>query len=588
MLRNKTSKKIFDIFFPRGSRHELFLRTLYHKVMANRFIVKQKIRKANNSYRRFKKLQDNAPLPILTCPPALPAVTFFLAVRKGTENLAGRTIDSLQNLALPNWQVVPVLEDSPISIGQNAERSADPRIKPAVLWNEFALGQLITDQDGASVFCDSGDIFDKSLLNHYYAFVSSEVKKDIIYYDCEYLSSAGGPKPFFKPSALTPELLISNNYFSRGVFRNASMAAVELKIEEFSNLLALEYALALKLAARHCSIQHIPAVLVSIQGRNDAGKDALLPVLKKHYTELGFRDVEIQHDGNGRKINWQYGNPSAAIIILSRNHGNWLRTLVQSIQTRTDYANYSIVIVDNQSTETELLNYYQELEDNPQVKVVPYPQDFNYSTAINLGVASTSAEIVVLLNNDMQVIEPSWLNELVQWASHPEIGVVGARLLYPNRTIQHAGFIIGMNNYSGHLYLNAPENYFGLTGSVMWYRNFHAVTGACQAMRRTLFEQLGGYDERYRLVFGDVHFCLRAENAGFRNLYNPYATLIHFEGGSRGVETPRDDIQLGCEEIIDNFEGGDPFFASHLSYTNIPYCLLPKKGNPITRKEERA
>ncbi|HUM64166.1 MAG TPA: hypothetical protein PKZ26_10900, partial [Anaerolineaceae bacterium] len=347
--------------------------------MANRFIVKQKIRKANISYRWFKKLQDNAPLPIFTGSPVLPAVTFFLAVRKGTENLADRTIDSLQNLASPYWQVVPVLEDSPIPIGQSAERSADPRIKPAVQWNEFALGQLITDQDGASVFCDSGDIFDKSLLNHYYAFVSSEVKKDIIYYDCEYLSSAGGPKPFFKPSALTPELLISNNYFSRGVFRNASMAAVKVKIEEFSNLRALEYALALKLAARHCSIQHIPAVLVSIPEERDASIDALQPVLKNHYTGLGFRDVEIQHDGNGRKINWQHGNPSAAIIILSRNHGNWLRTLVQSIQTRTDYANYSIVIVDNQSTETELLNYYQELEDNPQVKVVPYPQDFNYS-----------------------------------------------------------------------------------------------------------------------------------------------------------------------------------------------------------------
>ena len=167
--------------------------------MANRFIVRQKIRKANNSYRRFKKLQDNAPLPTLTGSPVLPAVTFFLAVRKGTENLADRTIDSLQNLASPNWQVVPVLEDSLISIGQNAERSADPRVKPAVLWNEFALGQFITGQDGASVFCDSGDIFDKSLLNHYYAFVNSGVKKDIIYYDCEYLSSAGGPKPFLSP-----------------------------------------------------------------------------------------------------------------------------------------------------------------------------------------------------------------------------------------------------------------------------------------------------------------------------------------------------------------------------------------------------
>ena len=566
-------RKIRYTLLPPGSRQELLLRTLHYRLIANRFIVNQQIKKARNSYHRYKAQQDHAPFPPAPGAHAQPTVTFLLAIRNGAERLAEETLKSIRDLASPNWEVVPVLDESLSSTGWLTENLTDPRIKPALRLNDIRLKKWITVRNGASVFCNSGDIFHKSLLNHYYAVLSRGENPDIVFFDCEYQDPVSGTRPFFKPAVLTPDLLVSINYLSRALIRNSSISAFSFESRSTDDLLALEYALVLQLSKRKCSVQHIPGILVSLQDKDATLVESLLTVLKNHFTELGFKQVNVKKQGVGRQINWQHHNPSAAIIILNQNHGGWLRTLIHSIKTKTEYPDYSIVIVDNQSTEQNVLNYYQELATDQQVKVVHYDQEFNYSTAINTGVANTQAEVIVLLNNDMLVIEPDWLNELVKWASHPEIGVVGARLLHRNRSIQHAGIILGMNKYVGHLYLNAPEDYFGLAGSTMWYRNFHALTGACQAVRREVFQQLGGYDERYHLAFGDINFCLKAEQKGYRNLYNPYATLIHYEGGSRGIETPVQDILLGYEEILRDVQNGDPFFASHLSYTNIPSCL---------------
>jgi GT2 family glycosyltransferase len=228
--------------------------------------------------------------------------------------------------------------------------------------------------------------------------------------------------------------------------------------------------------------------------------------------------------------------------------------------------------VDNRSTEPEVLAYYDELAGNERVTLVHYDKPFNYSEAINLGVAQSTADVVVLLNNDMLVTDAGWLHELVQWAVQPGIGVVGGKLLHRNNTIQHAGIILGMNGFIGHLYLNAPEHYHGLAGSVDWYRDLHAVTGACQAVRRALFLQVGGYDERFRLAFGDIDFCLRVVKAGCRNLYNPFARLTHFEGGSRGYETPVKDILLAYDELLPWVEKHDPYYSPNLTYQPIPQC----------------
>ena len=233
-------------------------------------------------------------------------------------------------------------------------------------------------------------------------------------------------------------------------------------------------------------------------------------------------------------------------------------------------AGWPAFLAQTHLTDPATLAYYQQITRLPKVRRVAYDQPFNYSEAINLGVASSTGDLVLLLNDDMRVIDPDWLDELAQWASQPDIGVVGAKLLRANHTIQHAGIILGLNDFMGHIYLNAPEHYTGLFGSVDWYRNYAAMTGACQMVRREVFEQVGGYDTSFRLAFGDIDFCLRVQALGLRNVYTPFASLYHFEGQSRGYTTPVDDILRGFDKLDMALRENDPHFSPRLTRTVIP------------------
>ena len=249
--------------------------------------------------------------------------------------------------------------------------------------------------------------------------------------------------------------------------------------------------------------------------------------------------------------------------------------------TLTNYPNYSVILVDNASSGELVSRYYSELERIPNLRITHFDTVFNYSAAINAGVRASNSELVLLLNNDMKVTDPDWLHEMAQWALEPGIGIVGAKLIHTDRSLQHAGVVVGFNAFMGHLYLDAPEHYYGLAGSSDWYRNTSAVTGACQMMRRSLFEELGGYDEKYQLVFSDVDFCFRAIQKGYRILYDPFVTLFHYEGGSRGYRTPLRDIARAYELWEDWLLQPDPYYSPCLTATTIPRCLGDDKEREL-------
>ncbi len=257
----------------------------------------------------------------------------------------------------------------------------------------------------------------------------------------------------------------------------------------------------------------------------------------------------------------------------------------KSISEHTQSSNYSIVIVDNGSDDQATLAYYEKISQQQNITIVPMTNPSTYSEAINLGVLGPRIEFVLLLNDDMVVQNDCWLEELSQWALRPEIGVVGAKLLRSNHTIQHAGIIMGLNGFAGHLYLNAPENYHGLLGSVDWYRNLLAVTGACQMVRRELFEAVGGYDEGYRLAFGDIDFCLRVHKLGYRNMVTPFASIFHYEGQTRGYTTPTSDILKGLKDMEQVLVDGDPYYSPHLTLTRIPKCDLSPNLKEFRKKQ---
>jgi GT2 family glycosyltransferase len=251
---------------------------------------------------------------------------------------------------------------------------------------------------------------------------------------------------------------------------------------------------------------------------------------------------------------------------------------------KTRYSAYEVVLVDNGSQEEATHSLYKELLQDPRVRVCEYAGHFNFSAAVNLGARQSRGEVMIFLNNDTQVIDTEWLDEMVRWACRDKVGGVGAMMLYPNGTIQHAGIVLGLEGHASHIFGGLPPGHFGPFGSPEWYRNYSAVTGACLAVRRAIFDELGGFDETFELVFSDVDFCLRAIQAGYRNVYTPYARLFHYEGRTRSKYIPAGDIQVGAGRFEQIVKQGDPFYNPNLSYSiRRPVLKRTWEETPIER-----
>jgi O-antigen biosynthesis protein len=212
-----------------------------------------------------------------------------------------------------------------------------------------------------------------------------------------------------------------------------------------------------------------------------------------------------------------------------------------------------------------VLAFYEALAPEPRIQMVHYQGDFNYSRANNVGAQQANGDLLLFLNNDTEVIDPAWLETMAGWALRPEIGAVGAKLLRSDGSIQHAGVIIGLEGHASHIFDGLHEGHFGLFGSTEWVRNYMAVTGACLMMRRAVFAQIGAFDEGYELTFSDVELGLRSMAAGYRNVWLPFARLLHHEGGTRGYYMPPQDVARATHHMWQLVLAGDPYFHPALS-----------------------
>lgn len=229
--------------------------------------------------------------------------------------------------------------------------------------------------------------------------------------------------------------------------------------------------------------------------------------------------------------------PRVSIIVATRDKVELLRTCVDGLLHGTDYPNFDVVIADNDSVETETLQYMAAVSSDPRVKVVRWPHPFNYSAINNFAVSQSEGEYVCLFNNDIEVLDPDWLTEMMREALLPGVGAVGARLLYPDRSIQHAGVAIGMGNAAGHAHRALPEGEPGYFAQALIARGASAVTAACLVVSRRHFDAVGGLDEEgLAVAYNDVDLCLKLQEQGLKNVYTPAATLIHHESKSRGLD----------------------------------------------------
>ncbi len=561
--------KLRSRFFSPNSSLELKLRTCYHRLTATRMYFKFQAWRAIRSYNKFRAYQRSLVLPNPDTFSQQPKVSFMMNLQ-GDEDINLRvTIDSILNLTSPNWEIILIS-----SAGWD-EKDIQPIHRQDQRINIVGGHSLDSKKISGDylIFCAPGDVFFKGLISRFFESYQTNPSADVYYYDGEYQSpSSTKPVPLFKPITHSPELLLSSNYCTRALIKIETLQDNPMDLGNRERMIDAEYDAVLKISENKGRFQHIPYLLLTQTELITSSNVRDESIFRSHFQRLGMNQASSEKVGGEVRFSWQINDPSVAIIIPSKNHYQLLKGLIDSILEKTDYPDYTINIVDNNSDNRETQAYYEHISDDSRFSIIPYNAPFNYSQAINLGVENTQSELVLFLNDDMQVIDPYWLGELAQWAHRADIGVVGAKLLRENHTIQHAGIIIGLNGFAGHFYLNAPEDYHGLFGSANWYRNLQALTGACQMVRRDLFTKVGGYDEKYRLAFGDIDFCLRVQECGYRNMLTPFARLFHYEGKSRGYQTPVKDILHGYNQLQDYLIKDDPYYSPNLTYTRIPRC----------------
>ena len=269
-------------------------------------------------------------------------------------------------------------------------------------------------------------------------------------------------------------------------------------------------------------------------------------------------------------------------MIPNKDHYEDLKRCITSIIEKSSYDNYEIIVVENNSTDDEIFRYYEELRKNSQVRIVTYEGDFNYSRINNFGVSKARGEYLLLLNNDTEVITLDWMEELLMYAQREDVGAVGAKLYYPDKTIQHAGVVIGLGAHrtAGHTHYRVSSNNLGYMGRLCYVQNMTAVTGACLMIKKKIYDELGGLDESFAVSLNDVDFCLRIREAGYLNVFTPFAELYHYESASRGSDTEGERAERYNEES-ERFrekwrkmlESGDPYYNPNFSLDRSDFAL---------------
>ncbi len=422
---------------------------------------------------------------------------------------------------------------------------------------ELAKGDWIT-------FLDHDDLLREQSLLRIAETLRAHPHIRFLYTDEDKISDAGErQQPHFKPD-WNPELLRAVNYLC-----HLSVYDRQL-VQETGNLRqgldgAQDYDFVLRATAQlqEHEIHHLPEILYhwrlakgSTAGGADnksyaakAGEKALTDAMCS--TTPGCSITAGEYPTTYR-VDYPIPNPQplVSIIIPTRNAGQLVEQCINSIIKKTTYSNYEILIVDNGSTDKASIDYFRMLDQESVARILPLDIPFNYSRLNNFGVARAQGDVVVLLNNDVEIISDNWLSEMVSLASRPGTGAVGAKLYYSDGKIQHGGVILGIGGVAGHAHKYFDRHASGYFGRLKHRQNLSAVTAACLTVRKSIYEELGGLDEENLTVaFNDVDFCLRLLDAGYTNIWTPYAKLYHHESISRGAEDTREKQERFTREV---------------------------------------
>ncbi|MER2267984.1 glycosyltransferase family 2 protein [Methylobacterium oxalidis] len=494
-----------------------------------------------------------------TITPANPAfrVRAIIAAAAGEGGL-GDTLASLSAQTHPSWQAT-ILHGP----GSRPLLAHDPRIDQRPLRDGDGLADLCADAD-ALLHLMPGDVLRTDALALLAARLSG-TDLDLAYAD------ATGPDggPILKPD-WSPDLALATGYVGRPAMLAAPLVA---RLQRpVADPAALRSAMALAAASAR-QAAHVPQVLCRM-----AAPAEMPPAddVSRHLSEAGIRaTAEPRREGLG--LVWPLPDPApkVTVVIPSRDRLDLISRACRGVLHETAYAPLELVIVDNGSTDPGVLSHYEALRQDGRVRIVPYPAAFNFSAMVNAGVAEASGDVVILLNNDVAVLEPAWLEAMVRQVSRPEVGAVGAKLLYGDGRLQHAGVVVGLGGRAGHTLRRRAAETPGRLGQLRVAHEVSAVTAACLAVTRARYEAVGGFDaETFPIDFNDVDFCLRLGARGWKTVWTPEAVLAHLESVSRGpaIGAARRRFEAEAARFAERWRGAirhDPLYHPALSVTTF-------------------
>ncbi len=531
-----------------------------------------------------------------------PKISIIAPVYNTKRDMLISMLDSVLSQTYDNWELCIVDGNSDIQHVKDilSEYSMkDKRIKVSFLKKNYgiagnsnralqmATGEFIT-------FLDHDDEIVPFALFEVVKTLNRLPDSDIIYSDEDKIDSSGKRcRPFFKPD-WSPDLLMSVNYVCHlMVIRKSILEKAGGFREGYDG--AQDYDLMLRCISETSHIVHIPKVLyhwrmhAESTAQNIYVKDYAHESGKKALREYLLRSNINAHVEDGVGItNYRVryllrSNPEVSIIIPFKDKYKVLEKCIDSIIQKSSYKNYELILISNNSTEKKLFDYLDRIESMSRIKIFHYNHPFNYSAINNFGVRNSNGEVLLFLNNDTEVITDDWIEAMLEHAMRKEIGAVGCKLLYPDNTIQHAGVVIGLTGFAGHVFSKMPDDAYTNFGSVDFVRNYLAVTGACMMMRREVFEELNGFDERFTLCGSDVEICLRLIQKGYRIVYTPFAKLYHHEALTRGGDIPPQDFRLSWDVYQKYINEQDPYYNPNLTRLKTD-CSLKTNGEEAVLK----
>lgn len=511
-------------------------------------------------------------------------------------------IDSVLAQVYPNWELC-IADDNSSEPGVRAvldEYAArDPRIKVTYrsenghisAASNSALALATGEYTG---LLDHDDLLHPLALYFVGDLIQRHPEAALIYSDEDKVDLEGKRfGPYFKCDFNYDLFLGQNMICHFGVYKTSMLGKIGGFREGFEG--AQDYDLALRVldASSHAAIFHIPRVLYhwrmlpeSTATSVDAKPYALTAASRAIEAHLERRGIEATVQAADQAPIFQRiayalpkSLPQVEIIVPTRDGAALVKQCVDSITTRTIYDNYLVTIIDNGSEKHETFELFASYAGDPRIRVVRDDSPFNYSALNNRVALASQADFVCLLNNDIEVITPEWLGELVSIALQDNVGAVGAKLLYPDDTVQHAGVIVGIGGIAGHAYKHVERHDPGYFSRALLRNTLSAVTAACLLIRTSIYREVGGLDEKLVVAFNDVDFCLRVREAGYRNVWTPFAELYHHESASRGYEdTPEKIARFGSEmEFVRDRWGDallcDPFYSPNLTLDTTDFAL---------------